>query len=144
MNASPESRVAAITVEVRYAETDQMGIVHHAVYPVWFELARTHLCRRTGFSYAEIEASGYLLLVTGLSIEYRKSARYPDEVTTTCRLQRCASRALTFGYDVHANGSLLARGATEHVWLETATGKPCRVPPHLAEPFAALVVTDGR
>ena len=119
-----------------------MGVVHHAVYPIWFELARTHLCRRTGFSYAEIEASGYFLLVTKLSLDFRKSARYPDEVTSTCRLERFASRGLGFGYQVHADDALLARGATEHVWVEIATGKTCRIPEHLAEPFADLLAAD--
>ncbi|MCP4201398.1 MAG: acyl-CoA thioesterase [bacterium] len=140
MSTSPSPRSASVTVEVRYAETDQMGVVHHAVFPVWFELARTRLCRHTGFSYAQIEASGYLLLVTKLSIDYRKSARYPDEVVTTCRLERLASRGLRFGYEVHVHDELLARGTTEHVWFEVASGKPCRVPDRLAAPFASLLV----
>ena len=109
MTSSPsEARTASVTVEVRYAETDQMGVVHHSVYPVWFELARTALCRQTGFAYDAIEASGYYLLVTKLSVEYRKSARYPDRVTTRCQLDRFASRALRFGYTVTAGGSVLA------------------------------------
>lgn len=141
MHSSSNSPSASITVEVRYAETDQMGVVHHAVYPIWFELARTHLCQRTGFSYAQIEASGFFLLVTKLSIDYRKSARYPDEVSTTCRLERVASRGLRFGYEVHARGELLARGTTDHVWLEIATGKPCRIPEQLAGPFTSLLAS---
>ncbi len=141
MRSSFDSRTASVTVDVRYAETDQMGVVHHAVFPVWFELARTRLCQLSGFSYAEIEASGYLLLVTRLSVDYRRSARYPDEVTTTCRLERFASRGLRFAYEVRAHDQLLARGATDHVWFETATGKPCRVPERLAQPFANLLVS---
>lgn len=133
---------AEVDIEVRYAETDQMGIVHHAVYPVWFELARTHLCARTGFSYAEIEASGYLLLVTALSVNYRQSVRYPDRVTTACRLERLASRGLRFGYEVRVGEALCARGATEHVWLEVASGRPCRTPGHLVDPFSRLLDRD--
>lgn len=117
-----------------------MGVVHHAVYPVWFELARTSLCQQTGFSYAEIEASGYFLLVTRIAIDYRKSARYPDQVTTSCSLARFASRGLTFKYEVHVNDALLARGTTEHLWVEAVSGKPCRIPEHLAEPFAGLLL----
>lgn len=139
MSTFSDSPSAAITVEVRYAETDQMGVVHHAVYPVWLELARTQLCRQSGFSYAEIEASGYFLMVTGLDLEFRKAARYPDRVTTHCRLERYASRGLTFGYEVRAHDALLARGTTDHVWLEVSTRKPCRIPDHLAQPFAALL-----
>jgi len=137
----PQSKTAAVTVEVRYAETDQMGVVHHSVYPVWFELARTQLCRQTGFSYDQIEASGHYLLVTGLTVDYRKSARYPDSVTTECRLERFASRGLRFTYRVTAAGTLLARGSTDHVWVAAATGKPCRVPAHLERPFALLAPT---
>lgn len=119
-----------------------MGVVHHAVYPIWFELARTHLCRQTGFSYAEIEDSGYFLLVTKLALDYRKSVHYPDEVTATCRLERFAPRGLRFGYEIHAHDVLRARGRTQHVWVEIATGKPCRIPDHLAEPFASLLAAD--
>ncbi len=134
-----EPKTAAVTVEVRYAETDQMGVVHHAVYPVWFELARTQLCRETGFSYDRIEASGYYLIVTQLSIEYRQSARYPDLVKTECRLERFASRGLGFSYRVSSGDRLLARGSTEHVWVEIASGKPCRIPDGLSRPFKDLL-----
>ncbi len=120
-----------------------MGVVHHAVYPIWFELARTHLWQRTGFSYAEIEASGYFLLVTKLSLDYRKAVRYPDEVTTTCRLEHFGSRGLRFGYEVHAHQVLRARGTTQHIWVEIATGKSCRIPEHLAAPFASLLTADS-
>ena len=65
-----------IDVEVRYAETDQMGVVHHANYVIWFELARTSLCALSGFHYAEIEALGYLLMVTGVEVRYHRPARY--------------------------------------------------------------------
>ncbi len=67
-----------IDVEVRYAETDQMGVVHHANYVIWFELARTSLCSLSGFHYAEIEALGYLLMVTGVEVRYHRPARYGE------------------------------------------------------------------
>ncbi|MFQ5528456.1 MAG: acyl-CoA thioesterase [Thermoanaerobaculia bacterium] len=139
----PESNptTAAVTVEVRYAETDQMGVVHHSVYPVWFELARTEFCRQTGYPYDRIEASGYHLLVTRLSVDYRRSARYPDRVTTECWIERLAGRGLRFSYRVAANGSQLARGTTDHVWIDAASGKPCRMPEHLSGPFAELAGT---
>ena len=80
-------------IEVRYAETDQMGVVHHANYVVWFELARTRLCAMSGFRYAEIERLGYLLMVTAVELRYRRPAHYGDTVQVTCWGERLAGRA---------------------------------------------------
>ncbi len=128
----------AIEVEVRYAETDQMGVVHHANYLVWFELARTALCRESGYPYHEIERMGYMILVTGASLRYRRGARYGDRVTVTCAIERLASRALAFRYAVRRGDELLATGSTEHVWVEVATGRPCRMPEALRTSFQRL------
>ncbi len=154
---APEATLGAeetIEVEVRYAETDQMGVVHHAVYPVWFEIARTALCRRTGFHYAEIERMGYLLMVTGVHVRYHRAIRYGDPVRVTCRLERMASRGMTFAYEVtgarpHPSGSgnqsdpartweRMATGTTEHLWVDKASGRPCRIPEPLRPGFEAL------
>ena len=67
---------AEVDVEVRYAETDQMGVVHHANYLIWFELARTNLCTQSGFHYRQIEELGYLLMVTAAEVRYRQGARF--------------------------------------------------------------------
>jgi acyl-CoA thioester hydrolase len=125
-------------IEVRYAETDQMRVVHHANYVVWFELARTRLCALSGFHYADIERLGFLLMVTGVEIRYRRPARYGDTVVVTCWGERLASRGVRFGYEVRRTADLLATGATEHIWVEAASGKPCRMPDPLREPFERL------
>ena len=70
-----------------------MGVVHHANYLVWFELARTRLCRETGHHYREIEQMGYQLLVTGARLDYRHGARYGDTVQVACRLERWSCAA---------------------------------------------------
>jgi acyl-CoA thioester hydrolase len=129
---------AETPIEVRYAETDQMGVVHHANYVVWFELARTHLCAQSGFPYADIEKMGYLLMVTGVEIRYRKPARYGDTVRVVCWGDRLGSRGMRFAYEVFHGEDLLATGATEHVWVESATGRPCRTPEPLRAPFRRL------
>ncbi|MGE5234695.1 MAG: acyl-CoA thioesterase [Acidobacteriota bacterium] len=134
---SPPLRTA-VDIEVRYAETDQMGVVHHANYLVWFELARTRLCRESGFHYADIERLGYLLMVTGAELRYRRGAHYGDTVSVDCWLERMSSRGLRFAYEVWRGDDLLAEGATEHLWVEKASGKPCRTPAALREPFARL------
>jgi acyl-CoA thioester hydrolase len=129
---------SATDIEVRYAETDQMGVAHHANYVVWFELARTRLCAMSGFHYADIERMGYLLMVTGVEIRYRQPARYGDTVRVVCWNERLGSRGLRFSYEVFKQDELLATGATEHVWVEAATGRPCRTPEPLREPFRKL------
>jgi acyl-CoA thioester hydrolase len=125
-------------IEVRYAETDQMGVVHHANYIVWFELARTRLCALSGFHYAAIEKMGYLLMVTGVEARYRRPARYGDTVSVVCWGDRLGSRGMRFAYEVRQGDDLLATGASDHIWVETATGRPCRTPEPLREPFRRL------
>ena len=134
----------ATDIEVRYAETDQMGIVHHANYVIWFELARTRLCALSGYHYADIEKMGYLLMVTGVEVRYRRPARYGDVVRVVCWGERLVSRGVRFAYEVFKPGDgeeeddLLATGATDHIWVESATGKPARTPEPLREPFRRL------
>lgn len=129
---------AETNIEVRYAETDQMGVVHHANYIVWFELARTNLCAHSGFHYADIERLGYLLMVTGVEARYHRPARYGDVVQVVCWCERIASRGLRFAYEVRKAGERLATGATEHLWIESATGRPCRTPEAIRAPFERL------
>lgn len=129
---------AEVEVEVRYAETDQMGVVHHANYLVWFELARTNLCSASGFHYADIERLGYLLMVTGVEARYRRGARYGDRLRIVAWVARLASRGLRFSYEVLRGEELLATGSTEHVWVDASSGRLCRTPEDLRAPFARL------
>jgi acyl-CoA thioester hydrolase len=127
-------------VRVRYKETDQMGIAHHANYLVWFEIGRTDLCRAAGIAYTEIEARGYLLVVTDIGCRYRTPFRYDEEVLIRTSLDDAASRSLKFGYalydaegrDVHANGF------TSHLWLDRETRRPVRAPGDVMEMFASF------
>ncbi|MGH9464219.1 MAG: acyl-CoA thioesterase [Thermoanaerobaculia bacterium] len=127
-----------VEVEVRYAETDQMGVVHHANYLVWFELARTALCARSGHPYAEIERLGYLLMVVGAQVHYRRGARYGDRVRVVVWIERLRTRHLAFAYEVRRDAELLAHGRTEHVWVRRDDGRPTTMPTTLREPFLAL------
>ena len=82
-----------IDVRVRYQECDPMGVVHHSVYPIWFEIGRTELLRARGGDYRAMEASGVFLAVVRLEVKYRRPARYDDElrlgvaVTSTSRVK---------------------------------------------------------
>jgi len=133
---SPHRAVAE--VEVRYAETDQMGVVHHSHYLVWFELARTRLCSESGYHYADIEQMGYLLSVIDCQLSFRRSALYGDHVEVAAWVEKMTSRTLLFGYEVTRGGESLATGTTRHVWLRQSTGRPCRIPAALKEPFARV------
>ena len=142
----PDDRtVHAIEAEVRYAETDQMGVVHHANYLVWLELARTALCEVSGHRYADIEKSGLFLMVTRVNVSYREAARYGDTVRVSCWTERVASRALDFGYLIERRqtasepSALLGFGTTHHNWVDRETGRVCRVPVELEAAFRGLI-----
>ena len=113
-------------VVVRYAETDAMGIVHHAVYPVWFELARTDYIKGVGMSYAEMEKSGVMLPVTGISCRYRLPARYDETLVVTTRITRLSPARIEFSYTVEKKdgGTLLAEGTSSHGFVSSGDFKP--------------------
>jgi acyl-CoA thioester hydrolase len=138
MTAEVTATRSEIDVEVRYAETDQMGVVHHANYVIWFELARTSLCSLSGFHYAEIEALGYLLMVTGVEVRYHRPARYGEVARVACWCERLGSRGMRFAYEVTRGDERLVTGSTDHVWIDKAKGRPCRTPEALREPFERL------
>ena len=137
---SPEAETAPtatevhVDVEVRYAETDQMGVVHHANYLIWFEQARTRLCRDAGLHYADIERAGYFMMVTGAELRYVRSAHYGDDVTVTTWLSELGSRLASFEYEVRRGEELLVTGRTRHVWVRAEDSRPCRLP-EMARPY---------
>jgi len=119
-------------VEVRYAETDAMGVVHHAVYPVWFELARIDFLRTHGLPFTELEAQGWQSPVVSLGLDYLRPCRFGDFIDVGSRLSLDGLR-FRFDYEVVKNGDLLARGHSVHVF--TRDGKPCRLPSHFIKQF---------
>lgn len=100
----------------RYAETDQMGVVHHAVYPVWFEVGRSDLMREMGLPYSDIEAAGHYLMLAELRVRFAAPARYDVPVELHTALIALRSRQLVFSYRLQdEDGGLLVRGQTVHV-----------------------------
>ncbi len=138
MTPADGPRRCTIDVEVRYAETDQMGVVHHSVYLVWFELARTRLCLETGYHYADVEELGYYLVVSRTAMRLLTGATYGDVAEVSCWIDRLSSRGIRFAYETRRDGDLLVSGTTEHIWVERASARPCRTPEVLREPFARL------
>src|SRR5262249_5107312 len=101
-----------ITLRVRYAETDQMGLVHHANYLVYFEQGRTELLRSCGLSYKELEDKGYLLVLTRVEVRYRSPARYDDLLTLRTSVTRTTAVRIDHRYELFRQEVLLAEGAT--------------------------------
>ncbi|MEO8096674.1 MAG: thioesterase family protein [Acidobacteriota bacterium] len=106
-------------VRVRYAETDQMGVVYHANYLVWMEIGRVEYWRAAGLRYRDMEREdGILLVVAEVNCRYLAPAFYDDEVVIRTSLAECNARMVRFEYELAscADGSLLAKGYTKHVF----------------------------
>ena len=125
---------------VRYAETDQMGVVYHANYLVWCEIGRTDLIRALGMAYADIERSGTTLAVAEASLRFHASARYDDLIRVETTLADFRSRAITFDYLISNadSGERLASARTLLVSLDHS-GRPTKLPLQVRELFEAAV-----
>jgi acyl-CoA thioester hydrolase len=108
------STLCETTLRVRYAETDQMGVVHHANYIVWFEAGRIEFLRQLGFSYGEMEEDGMHLPVVEVKCRYKHPARFDDEITIRTRLAQMRASLLRFQFEVvrKSDRRLLAEGET--------------------------------
>ena len=112
-----------------------MGVVYHARYLVWLDVARTEHLRQAGMSYRVVEERGFRLAVGEVAIRYRRPARFDDEVRVRCWVRELASRRVTFGYAVERDGELLATATTAMMVLD-ARMAPTRLPPDIAELLA--------
>jgi acyl-CoA thioester hydrolase len=119
-SSAPAPDVSETVVRVNYSETDQMGVVYHARYLVWLDVARTEHLRLAGMSYRELEEAGLRLAVGEVSVRYRQPARYDDRIRIRCWVRDLASRRIDFGYAVeHADESrLLATAFTSLMVLD--------------------------
>ena len=124
-----ERIVKEVTLYVRYAETDAMGIVHHASYIVYFEEGRSNYARQRGSDYASFERSGRYLTVAEINARYIKPAVYGQRITVRCWIAEMKSRALTFGYEIvdAETGELLVTGSTRHICI-THDGRVTTIP----------------
>ncbi len=121
-----EEGAATIELGVRFAETDAMGVVHHAAYVVWLEAGRVAWLDAAGTPYAGIAAAGHHFAVTGLQVSYRHSVRFGATVLIVTRLAQVRSRQVAFDYEVYeqdphargGRGALLATAASQHVCVD--------------------------
>jgi len=134
---------SAVEFRVRYAETDQMAVVHHRNYFAWFEMARTEWLRQRGHSYGELEKDGILMPVTEVNAKYHASARYEDLVRVTARVASFNKVRLIFTYEVRLaeTDQLLCTGRTEHTFINR-DGQVVRL--HRTHPeLVALLAEEG-
>ena len=114
-------------VTVRYAETDMMGIVYHANYLPWFEVARTQLLREQGFPYRQLEADGYRIPVLEVSAKFIRPAVYDDVLTVIVTMRERPLLRIRLDYEVFRGEELLATGHSAHAFCDL-NGRPTRPP----------------
>ena len=115
------------TIRVRYAETDRMGLLHHAHYLIYFEQARTELLRSFGLTYRDLEDKGYLLVLTKIEVRYKRPAYYDDLLTIRTTVERTTAVRIDHRYEVLRDGVLLAEGATTLACVDR-DGRPQPLP----------------
>lgn len=119
-----------LRLRVRYAETDQMGIVHHASYLVYLEEGRTALMRELGFPYDDVERRGLGMAVRQVEVRYRQAARYGDEVLVRTWVERFRGASIRYAYEVlrAADRECLATGGAEVACIDLGTFRPLALP----------------
>ena len=124
-------------MRVRYAETDQMGVVWHGNYLQYFEIGRTEALRACGWSYRSLEESGFMLPLVEAHLEYARPARYDDLLTVKTLVREPPTARIRFDYEVcNEAGEVLVTGHTVLGFVDAKTRRPCRPPARLKEQFA--------
>jgi acyl-CoA thioester hydrolase len=116
-----------IAVRVRYAETDRMGLLHHANYLVYFEMARTELLRQRGVSYRDVEDAGHYLVIVEAACKFKRPAYYDDLLTVRTVVERVTHVKIVHRYEVWRDGLLLAEGHTTLACVDK-DGRPQALP----------------
>lgn len=127
-------KIHEITVRVRYAETDQMGVVYHGNYAQYFEMGRVEWLRNLGISYKWMEENGIMLPLVSLSMNYKKPARYDDLLTIRTLFKSQTSVKIEFDYEIYNEAQeLLTTGNSILVFVDVKTGKPTMPPSYIKE-----------
>jgi acyl-CoA thioester hydrolase len=119
--------VTKAEIEVRYAETDQMGVVYHANYLIWMEVGRTKLIQDLGFSYASMEDQGIISPVIDLDISYKKPLRYGETATIHTWIEEYNGIKSVYGYEIYTpSGDLAVQAKSSHVCVQKDTFRPVK------------------
>jgi acyl-CoA thioester hydrolase len=128
-----------IKIRVRYAETDQMGVVYHGNYAQYFEMGRVEWLRNLGLSYSVMEKQGVMLPVVSLSMNYKKPARYDDLLTVRTIFKKQESVKIEFDYEIYnEEGKLLTTGNSVLVFVDMKTGRPVVPPEYVRESINSI------
>ncbi|KUF44246.1 acyl-CoA thioesterase [Myroides marinus] len=126
-------------VRVRYAETDKMGVVYHGNYAQYFEIGRVEWLRNLGISYKKMEDLGVMLPVVSLTMNYKKSAYYDDDLTIRTIFKKMTSVKIEFDYELYnQNGDLLTTGNSVLVFVNMETGRPMAAPQYVVDKIATI------
>jgi len=123
MNSNNHHAMNETRLRVRYAETDQMGVVYHSNHLIWFEVGRVELMRQMGFSYRDMERTdGRFIAVAEVTCRYRAPVFYDEEVIVRTRLKTVRESVIIFSYELNRadSGALLAEGETTHIVTDSA------------------------
>ena len=126
----------AVSIRVRYAETDQMGIAHHAEYFAWFEVGRTELLRAAGLTYRDLETRGVHFPVIGTEARFLRPAYYDDVLEVRTAVSSVSGARIAFSYEIYRDGTgPIATARTEHAAVD-GQGRPHRLPAEVREKLA--------
>jgi acyl-CoA thioester hydrolase len=140
-NQKSSATVNETRIRVRYAETDQMGVVYHANHFIWFEVGRVELMRQFGFSYKDMEREDdCFIAVVDAHCRYKAPVHYDDEVVVRTYLKHVRERVIRFGYELRnsKSGELLAEGETTHLVADSKMN-PRPLPGKYMKAFRAAV-----
>jgi acyl-CoA thioester hydrolase len=132
-----------VIITARYQETDKMGVIHHSVYPIWFEVARTELIRSCGYPYSELEKNGLMLPLFRLEADYKHPAYYEDQLNVGCGICELSRTRLTLSYEIYRlsdqreEKNLISRGYTHHAFTDNRL-KPVNIQKEFPEVYEAL------
>lgn len=127
-----------IQIRVRYGETDQMGVVYHGNYPLYLEMGRIEWLRKLGISYKKMEASGIMLPVVSMSLNFKKSACYDDVINVRTQLKKMPTAKIEFEYEItDETGEILTTAETTLVFINMKTNRPVRAPQYILDLLAA-------
>jgi len=123
-------------IRVRYGETDQMGYVYYGNYPLYYEVARTDMIRKIGWTYSQMEKSGIMMPVVSLNVKYLRPAFYDNELTIKVKVKDIPTKKMEFEYEVfNEQNKLINTGNTTLVFVDMKTGKTTNPPKDFMKKF---------